>query len=60
MKIKVLTFDDPGEQIIICKTFEFRTNTQTNWIKYKTLTNETVYIDNVCVIKYLSDTNESE
>lgn len=52
MLIRVIEYDGT-EHLLTCKSFEFRTNQCSNWIKIK-LENETKTIHNVAVIKTVS------
>ena len=50
MKIKIIKYDGT-EMFYNALSFEFRTNQVSNWIKIKFNNDETIVIDNVCVIK---------
>ena len=50
MKIKIIKYDGI-ELICDALSFEFRTNHVANWIKIKLDNDETVTVNDVCVIK---------
>ena len=57
MKLKIIQYGG-AVNIVYCKSFEFRTNHVTNWIKVFYLTGKSEYIHNVCVIKTESEDKE--
>ena len=50
MKIKVIKYDGT-EMLYDALSFEFRTNQVSNWIKIRFKEDDTIVIDNVCVVK---------
>ena len=52
MQLKIIEYTG-AEHIIKCKSFEFRTNQVSNWIRVKFENGETKDIHQICVIETL-------
>ena len=59
MKLKIIKYGGESK-IVECNSFEFRTNQVTNWIKVRKEDRNKELIHNICVIKEMTEVEESE